>query len=145
MSDPIPVLHDLGDPTRVRVLQTILSGRRNVSQIVSRLGLSQPQVSYHLRKLREAGLAVEEKDGRWVWYEANWGTRDARARELLDLLARWSRVEPGASDRGEARVRRRRVPARHAPSPGVPADDSEDRPVVERPPKKPPDMDDFLL
>jgi ArsR family transcriptional regulator, arsenate/arsenite/antimonite-responsive transcriptional repressor len=127
MSDPVPVLHDLGDPTRIRVLQTILAARRNVSEIVSRLGLSQPQVSYHLRRLREAGLAVEEKDGRWVWYQANWGTRDPRARELLELLARWSRVEPGAKDAGAKRAQRPR------------------RPVVERPPKKPADMDDFLL
>jgi DNA-binding transcriptional ArsR family regulator len=137
MSDPVPVLHDLGDPTRIRVLQTILAGRRNVSEIVSRLGLSQPQVSYHLRRLREAGLAVEEKDGRWVWYQANWGTRDARARELLELLARWSRVEPGARDVRAKDAGAKDVRAKRVQRPR--------RPVAERPPKKPADMDDFLL
>lgn len=81
---------ELGDATRLRVLFAILDARRNVSQIVAELGLAQPQVSYHLRKLKDAGLAVEEKDGRWVWYQVDWESPDARVRELLELLARWS-------------------------------------------------------
>jgi len=81
---------ELGDATRLRVLFAILDARKNVSQIVAELELAQPQVSYHLRKLKNAGLAVEEKDGRWVWYQVDWDSPDARVRELLDLLARWS-------------------------------------------------------
>ncbi|MBC8450860.1 winged helix-turn-helix transcriptional regulator [bacterium] len=81
---------ELGDATRLRVLFAILDARKNVSQIVTELELAQPQVSYHLRRLKDAGLAVEEKDGRWVWYQVDWDSPDARVRELLDLLARWS-------------------------------------------------------
>ena len=81
---------ELGDATRLRVLFAILDARKNVSQIVAELELAQPQVSYHLRRLKDAGLAVEEKDGRWVWYQVDWDSPDARVRELLDLLARWS-------------------------------------------------------
>ncbi|MCK4512755.1 winged helix-turn-helix transcriptional regulator [bacterium] len=88
---------ELGDATRLRVLFAILDARKNVSQIVAELELAQPQVSYHLRRLKDAGLAVEEKDGRWVWYQVDWDSPDARVRELLDLLARWSGDTHGIS------------------------------------------------
>ncbi len=95
MDDPLSVFHELGDQTRLRVLACIAHGRKNVSTIVAELGLSQPQVSYHLRKLKDAGLAVEEKDGRWVWYEANHESPERHLRELIDYVARWA---PEAAD-----------------------------------------------
>ena len=105
MARPQDVLRRLGDPTRLRVLTSLLGGRKNVSQIVSELGLSQPQVSYHLRMLREARLATEERDGRWIWYEANWSSGDGHVRELLTLLAGWSggRGRAGAGEKGPGR------------------------------------------
>jgi DNA-binding transcriptional ArsR family regulator len=90
MAEPASVLHELGDATRLRVFVSLLGGRKNVSQIVSELSLAQPQVSYHLRKLKEAGLAVEQRDGRWVWYEANWETEDGDLQEFIRVLAGWS-------------------------------------------------------
>ena len=45
MKGPADTFHELGDPTRLRVLLSIIDGRKNVSAIVSELGLSQPQVS----------------------------------------------------------------------------------------------------
>lgn len=154
MTGPLEVLHELGDPTRLTVLLAIVAARKNVTEIVKELDLTQPQVSYHLRKLKDAGLASEEKDGRWVWYQANWSTDDARVRELLDLLARWSGVPPtegigvacddatcgpgvmrGGRGRGKGRGKRR---ARQIE---VPADE----PVTVERPKPSEDMDDFLL
>ena len=114
MEGPLSLLLELGDTTRLRVLAAILGKRKNVSSIVSELGLSQPRVSYHLRKLREAGLAVEEKEGRCVWYQANREAEEPHIQELLELLGRW---------RGEG----------------------EGRPVVERPPRRDDEMEDFLL
>jgi ArsR family transcriptional regulator len=153
MAGPFAVFHELGDPTRLKVLLAIVDGRKNVTQIVDELALTQPQVSYHLRKLKDAGLASEEKDGRWVWYQANWDTDDARVRELLDLMARWSGVPAaglgvacddatcgpgimsGGRGRGGGRGRRK---ARQVE---VPADE----PVTIERPKPSEDMDDFLL
>lgn len=131
MARPQDVLRRLGDPTRLRVLTSLLAGRKNVSQIVTELGLSQPQVSYHLRMLREARLAIEQRDGRWIWYEANWSSGDGHVRELLTLLAGWS------GGRGRAGA------AKDAAGDDRPA--GEDRPVVERPKRPNSDMDDFLL
>ena len=124
MAGPFAIFHELGDPTRLTVLLAIVGGRKNVTQIVAELGLTQPQVSYHLRKLKDAGLASEEKDGRWVWYHANWETDDARVRELLDLIARWSGVPSATGGLGVAR---------------------DDEPVTVERPTPSEDMDDFLL
>jgi len=141
MADPQDTLRLLGDPTRMRVLRAILTARKNVSQIVSELGLSQPQVSYHLRVLREARLATEEREGRWVWYEANRDTPDPRVRELLDLVAGWSGGQGRAGRGGAPRAPRRLRPVR-APEA---AEVDEVEAVVVRPPRPAPDMDDFLL
>ena len=90
MTRPFSALQELGDSTRLRVFLAILGIRKNVSQIVAELGLAQPQVSYHLRKLKDAGLAVEEKDGRWVWYQADWDADDRNLRDFIELMGRWA-------------------------------------------------------
>ena len=90
MARPFPALQELGDTTRLSVFLAILGRRKNVSQIVAELKLAQPQVSYHLRKLKDAGLAVEEKDGRWVWYQANWDAHDRHLRDFIELMHRWA-------------------------------------------------------
>ena len=48
----------------------------------SRLGLSQPTVSFHLKKLHEAGVLDREKRGVWVYYSLNTEAR----RRLSDVL-----------------------------------------------------------
>lgn len=145
MPPPFAALQELGDDTRLRVFLALLGVRKNVSQIVAELGLAQPQVSYHLRKLKDVGLAVEEKDGRWVWYQANWEVADPHLREFIELMARWAEdtgvvagaaVAVGAGATASAArpvAGRRRAPA------------SGKRPTLERPEKKDTDLDDFLL
>ncbi len=158
------IMHELGDGTRLRVFQTLLGGRRNVTEIVHALGLTQPQVSYHLKKLRESGLATEEREGRWVYYQANWATGDAHIRELLELMARWSgSARSGSAGSGSAlsgsagsgSAHRRGTGARAGSAPAAPkhppasgkkdAADDEGRPVIERPKRPGSDIDDFLL
>ena len=46
----------LVDPHRRAVLDLLLQGEWSVGELVSRLGLTQPQASKHLKVLREAGL-----------------------------------------------------------------------------------------
>jgi DNA-binding transcriptional ArsR family regulator len=58
----------LGDDTRLQIL--LLLGRREfcVCELVELFGLSQSAVSEHLRRLKDAGLAVDERRGMWVFY-----------------------------------------------------------------------------
>ncbi len=151
------IICQLGDATRSRILFAIVDQRKNVSQIVAELALTQPQVSYHLRKLKDAGLAVEEREGRWIWYQADRATPDACVREFLDLLARWSGE---ADDEESVATRENPVATRENPVaardrfvavPGHPATAPEHTEGAVRPSTKPSsgteqdELEDFLL
>jgi len=144
MTRAFSALQELGDGTRLRVFVSLLGIRKNVSQIVAELGLAQPQVSYHLRKLKDAGLAVEEKDGRWVWYQANWEAGDPHVRDFIALMARWAE-DAGALSASEPARRPVGVPAGGRPGRGPRVGGKGERPSVERPSEADGELDDFLL
>ena len=61
----------LGDPVRLRIFSLIASspgGEACVCDVLD-VGVSQPTVSHHLKKLREAGLLTSRKQGTWVYYQ----------------------------------------------------------------------------
>ncbi|MFC9915811.1 ArsR/SmtB family transcription factor [Streptomyces sp. NPDC059862] len=61
----------LSDPVRLRLFSRIAAqpgGEACVCDIQD-VGVSQPTVSHHLRKLREAGLLVSERRASWVYYQ----------------------------------------------------------------------------
>lgn len=61
----------VAEPRRREILDLLAEGERPVNDLVRRLGLAQPQVSKHLRVLREVG-AVEVRDrGRQRLYRLN--------------------------------------------------------------------------
>ncbi|MET9676339.1 metalloregulator ArsR/SmtB family transcription factor [Streptomyces sp. NPDC006482] len=60
----------LADPVRLRLLSRVAShpsGEACVCDIAD-VGVSQPTVSHHLKKLREAGLLTSDRRGTWVYY-----------------------------------------------------------------------------
>jgi ArsR family transcriptional regulator len=60
----------LGDPVRLRLFTRIAAhpeGEACVCEIAD-VGVSQPTVSHHLKRLREAGLLVSERRGTWIYY-----------------------------------------------------------------------------
>src|SRR5271155_5663584 len=58
------VFNAIGDAHRREVLDVLITGEKAVGAIVDDLSMSQPQVSKHLRVLREVGLVRCRKDGR---------------------------------------------------------------------------------
>ncbi|WP_377644815.1 ArsR/SmtB family transcription factor [Oryzobacter terrae] len=71
----------LGDPVRLRLFSKIAAspgGEACVCDILD-VGVSQPTVSHHLRKLREAGLLTSRKEGTWVHYAVAPGVLAAMA------------------------------------------------------------------
>lgn len=58
----------LGDETRLRILEQLGTGERSVSDLVVLLDIGQSLMSHHLRILREAGLVIDRRDGRWIHY-----------------------------------------------------------------------------
>ena len=60
----------LGDPARVRIVNLIATTRAPVCacEFNDVLGLSQPTVSHHLKKLTDAGLLEREQRGKWAYF-----------------------------------------------------------------------------
>jgi ArsR family transcriptional regulator, arsenate/arsenite/antimonite-responsive transcriptional repressor len=60
----------LGDPARVRIVNTLATSAGPVCacEFEPGLGLSQPTVSHHLKKLLEAGLIDREQRGKWAYF-----------------------------------------------------------------------------
>jgi len=69
--DPrIALLKELVDPLRLRVIDRLgHGGPATVSRLAAELGVSLPQLSNHLRRLREAGLVSVRRSGRQATYE----------------------------------------------------------------------------
>ncbi|MFI5284011.1 MAG: ArsR/SmtB family transcription factor [Candidatus Dormibacterales bacterium] len=93
----------VAEPRRREILDVLAGGERPVNDLVSRLGLAQPQVSKHLRVLKEVGLVDSREVGRqriyrlvghplkpihdWVkGYERSWSERFDRLDVVLEEL-----------------------------------------------------------
>lgn len=61
-------LQAVGEETRLRLIQLLAGGERCVCELQDDLGAGQSRLSFHLRKLKEAGLVTDRKEGRWVYY-----------------------------------------------------------------------------
>ena len=61
----------VAEPQRRRILDLLAGGERSVTELVDELGLTQPQVSKHLRVLREVGAVHVRDDGRRRLYRLN--------------------------------------------------------------------------
>ncbi|HYT73046.1 MAG TPA: metalloregulator ArsR/SmtB family transcription factor [Gemmatimonadales bacterium] len=95
----------VAESRRRQILDVLAGGERAVNDLVRLLGLPQPQVSKHLRVLREVGLVDVRDEGRhrmyrlngrplrpiheWVKnYERSWNERFEALDEVLDELKR---------------------------------------------------------
>ena len=58
----------IGNPTRYRIVQALLGGRKTVGEITAIVKLSQPAVSQHLKTLRECNIVTDERRGQEVFY-----------------------------------------------------------------------------
>ncbi|HEX6317170.1 MAG TPA: metalloregulator ArsR/SmtB family transcription factor [Gemmatimonadaceae bacterium] len=93
----------IAEPRRREILDLLAGGEQPVNDLVTRLGMAQPQVSKHLRVLREVGLVEVRDRGRqrlyrinaeplrpihdWVRaYEQTWNERLDALDDLLDEL-----------------------------------------------------------
>ena len=61
----------VAEPRRRQILDVLVDGEQPVGELVSRLGVSQPLVSKHLRVLREAGVVSVRELGRQRLYRVN--------------------------------------------------------------------------
>jgi ArsR family transcriptional regulator len=96
--------HALSDPIRVRMLGMMAEGRSCcdlpdlgvpaddadngicICEFEEYFGMGQSKVSYHMRKLKEAGLVREEKRGKWSFYSLDRETAGELIGEAADHL-----------------------------------------------------------
>lgn len=62
------VLKLLGDKTRLTMAKILESNDCCVCEFVEIFKMSQPAISQHIRKLRDAGIVKESRRGQWVFY-----------------------------------------------------------------------------
>ena len=72
----------LGEPMRLKILQSVCKGPRTVNDIVSATGSTQANVSKHLALLAAAGILTRKKDGQCVYY----GMKDQLVVKLCELV-----------------------------------------------------------
>jgi ArsR family transcriptional regulator len=76
----------LADPTRVRIVSLLARSPEPacVCELTPAVGVSQPTVSHHLKKLVQAGLLQREQRGVWAYYSLDRAGLE-RAASILDL------------------------------------------------------------
>jgi ArsR family transcriptional regulator len=87
VDESVEVLRALADPTRLQMIGILKRSTEPVCicDFTAAFDLSQPTISHHMAKLREAGLVDVTKAGIWAYYRL--ATRlEQRTRALLDVL-----------------------------------------------------------
>ncbi|MDZ7906140.1 MAG: metalloregulator ArsR/SmtB family transcription factor [Cypionkella sp.] len=86
MSANIIFFRALGDPRRLRIIEVLANGPRNVGQISAHLGIAQSGVSRHLRILTDSGFVRARASGQ----ERIYALQPEAFVELGDWAARYS-------------------------------------------------------
>jgi DNA-binding transcriptional ArsR family regulator len=105
----------VAEPRRRQIVDALAGGERPVNELVRLLGLAQPQVSKHLRVLREVGVVDVRDEGRqrvyslnghalkpihdWVkTYERSWSERFDELDVVLEDLKRKEKGDDGSDE-----------------------------------------------
>jgi DNA-binding transcriptional ArsR family regulator len=92
----------VAEPRRRQILDLLAQGELPVGELVERLGLAQPQVSKHLRVLREVGAVQVREDGRQRMYRVD----GAALKPIFDWVSRYAELWADRMDELEAVVMR---------------------------------------
>ena len=58
----------VAEETRFDIVQRLAGGERCVCELQDDLDAAQSRLSFHLKKLKDAGVVSDRRDGRWVYY-----------------------------------------------------------------------------
>lgn len=101
--DLIEELKAIAHPLRLRILEVLRAGERNVGEIEEAAGIGQPALSQQLTVLRKANLVETRKEGKLVYYRLG----EEQLAAIADLI---NGLSPGAPSA---------APALRSPAPGV--------------------------
>lgn len=65
------IFHALSDETRLEIVGRLTTGEKCVCDLTDALDSAQSRLSWHLKVLKDAGVVIDRKQGRWVYYRLN--------------------------------------------------------------------------
>ena len=81
----IEIFKALADPTRLKILECIKDEEKCICEVIPYTGKSQPNVSLHLKVLKQAGLVNERRDGTKIMLSIT----DKNVFRLVDLAKKF--------------------------------------------------------
>ena len=72
-------LQAVAEETRFAIVRLLASGERCVCELQDELEAAQSRLSFHLKKLRDAGVLADRRVGRWVYYSLQPGVLEEMA------------------------------------------------------------------
>ena len=76
----------LSDPTRREIITLLRSGPLHAQQIREHFTIGAPTISHHLSVLKKAHLILDERKGKYIYYELNTGILDEMITWISALL-----------------------------------------------------------
>lgn len=98
------LLQALADPTRLRLVATLLEQPACCEELAERLGLTAPTITHHLGKLDQAGLINRRREQYYTVCETRPGPLQKTLRELVATAAATTGSEQARLDQGRRRV-----------------------------------------
>ncbi|AWH95423.1 ArsR/SmtB family transcription factor [Dietzia psychralcaliphila] len=92
------LFHALAEPTRLALLEHLVSGEHRVRDLVDHMHLAQSTVSKHLACLRDCGLVRVRIEGRSSWFSLAEPARLAELVAAADALLSASGISPSLRD-----------------------------------------------
>lgn len=80
--DIVACFKALSDDTRYRIFMKLKSKEMCACDLLESFEITQPTLSFHMKKLLECGLVIGKKDGIWMRYRIN----DAIVKEVIEQL-----------------------------------------------------------
>jgi DNA-binding transcriptional ArsR family regulator len=82
IAEAAKLMEMLSQPVRLRLMCILLDGEQSVLSLADSAGLSQPAMSHHLKRLREADLVETRREGQTIYYSM----KGSEATEVIAVL-----------------------------------------------------------
>jgi ArsR family transcriptional regulator, arsenate/arsenite/antimonite-responsive transcriptional repressor len=79
------LFHALSDPTRLELLERLKTGEQCVCDLTDVMRTGQSRLSFHLKVLKDAGLILDRREGRWMYYSINRETLDELEEVVMEM------------------------------------------------------------
>lgn len=105
LDEVLRIFRLFSDRTRLRIFLLLLDSELCVGELMALLQLEQSLLSHQLRKLRLAGLVMQQRKGRWIYYRLP----ASRRKQLEPLFREWLKEELAISGQKAKAIKEKQV------------------------------------